>query len=228
MNEQINQQIALLQEELSRLKKATDYIDNAETNSTLIINELELIQQNYTRYTNDLYALYEQSVSGLKKEVEANIENEVLRIREVGHQIDHTNRELLVETKNLIEQYEDVVEAGDSLIETLNAIDFHQKLDGIVTKTEQLIESETLSNQTIEQKINETQKLIAEKSQELKDEIEKLILSEFNRCKEIIYEHREEYAERQAKQEQEIRTVKVFSLIICGLVILSMIIMMIK
>lgn len=226
MNEQINEQIVLLQEELSRLKKVTDYIDNAKENATVIINELEHIQQNYAQYTNDLYDLYKQNITDLKEDVGSKIENNLLRIEEVGNRIYNVNQGLAIDSRNLLEQYEDVVDASDSLIEAINAVDFHTKLDDIFSKTEELIVSGITSRQSIELKINETQQLIAEKNQELKDDIEKLILTELKRSKELINEHAERNNEWQVKQEKEIKSIKVFSLIICGLVILSMIIMM--
>ena len=40
MKEKINEQLALLQQELSRLKNVTDYIDNSKIKSESIINEL--------------------------------------------------------------------------------------------------------------------------------------------------------------------------------------------
>lgn len=227
MNEQINRQIVMLQEELSRLKKVTDYIDNAKANATVIINELEHIQQNYAQYTNDLHDLYKQSIADLKEDVESKIENNVLRIEEVGNRINNINQGLAIEARNLLEQYEDVVEASDSLIEAINAVDFHTKLDDIFSKTQGLIASGTASRQAIEQKISETQQLITEKNQELKDDIEKLIVSEFKKSNELINEHIERNSEWQARQEKEIKSIKVFSLIICGLIILSMIMTMV-
>lgn len=226
MNEQINQQIVMLQEELSRLKKVTDYIDNAKANATVIINELEHIQQNYAQYTNDLHDLYKQSIADLKEDVESKIDNNVSRIEEVGNRINNINQGLAVEARNLLEQYEDVVEASDSLIEAINAVDFHTKLDDIFSKTEGLIASGTASRQAIELKISETQQLITEKNQELKNDIEKLIMSEFKKSNELINEHAERNSEWQARQEKEIKSIKVFSLIICGLIILSMIMTM--
>ncbi|MDR2921165.1 MAG: hypothetical protein LBV72_17605 [Tannerella sp.] len=226
MNEQINEQLVLLQEELSRLKKVTDYIDNAKANATVIINELEHIQQNYAQYTNDLHELYKQNIADLKEDVESKIENNILRMEEVGNRISNINQGLAIETRNLLEQYEDVVDASDSLIEAINTVDFHTKLDDIFSKTEELTTSGITSRQAIELKISETQQLIAEKNQELKNDTEKLILAELKRSKEQINEHAERNSEWQVKQEKEIKNIKVFSLIICGLVILSMIIMM--
>jgi len=47
LDQEINEQLGLLQKELSRLKTVTDYIDGAKENSISIITELEKVQQNY-------------------------------------------------------------------------------------------------------------------------------------------------------------------------------------
>lgn len=223
MNEQINEQLVLLQDELSRLKKVTDYIGDAKTNSSVIVQELEKVQQNYAQYTDELFTLYKQSISDFKDDVEAKIDNDVQRIEDIGNQINNTNQELVVETKNLLEQYEDVVDASDSVIATLNTIDFHAKLDDIHSKTEQLSKSYVDFRKAIEQKLNETQELIAEKNTQLKEGLEQLIVSEFRKCKDLIQEHTEQNFMWQEKQEKEMKSLKLYTLIICGLIILSMI-----
>lgn len=228
MNEQINKQLVSLQDELSRLKKVTDYIDQAKTNSTVIVEELEQIQKNYALHTEDLYALYKQSISDLKEGVESKIENDVQRIEEVGSRIYQTSQEQVSETKTLLEQYEHVTEASASLIETLQAIDFHAKSEAILSNTEQLIDSDIKSKQTVEQKISETQTFVMEKSLELKENVEQLIAAEFKKCKSLIQEHIEHNFEWQAKQEKEMEKLKIFTLIVGGLVILSMILMVMK
>lgn len=228
MNEQINEQLVLLQDELSRLKKVTDYIDNAKTNATVIITELEQIQKNYAQYTDELYNLYKQGLSDLKKEIESQIANDVQRLEDTGNRIHQTNEEQLADTKTLLEQYTDVTEASHSLINTLKEIDFHQKLDAVASGTEQLLTSGNDFRLVIEQKIDETHLFVTEKSKELKSDIDTLIVSEFKKCKSLIQEHTEQNFEWQARQEKEINTLKMFTLIVGGLVILSMILLMMK
>ena len=67
LDQQINEQLGLLQKELSRLKTVTDYIDGAKENSISIIAELEKVQQNYAVYTDKIFNLYKQYVDDLKK-----------------------------------------------------------------------------------------------------------------------------------------------------------------
>jgi len=227
MNEQINEQLVLLQEQLSRLKNVTDYIDNAKTNSTVIIQELEQVQQNYAQYTDELFTLYKQSITDLKEDLDHKIENDVKRIEDIGNHINNTNQELVVETKNLLEQYEDVVDASDTLVDTLNTIDFHVKLDEISAKCNSLLTTNASTQQTISQKIDETQKLISEKNTSLKESIEQLITTEIKKCKELVQEQTEYNFVWQGKQENEIKTLKMYALIICGLMILNMIVMFI-
>ena len=67
LDQQINEQLGLLQKELSRLKTVTDYIDGAKENSISIIAELKKVQQNYAVYTDKIFNLYKQYVDDLKK-----------------------------------------------------------------------------------------------------------------------------------------------------------------
>jgi len=224
MNEQVNEQLVLLQKELSRLKNVTDHIDNAKTNSSVIIQELEQIQQNYAQYTDELFTLYKQGITDLKEDINAKIENDIKRVEEIGDRINNTNQELIVETKNLLEHYEDVVDASDTLVDTLNTIDFHEKLDEISAKADKLIETGENSKGAIELKINETQKLITEENTRLKENIEQLVITEVKKCKELVQEHTEHNFVWQEKQEKEIKSLKLYALIICGLIILNIII----
>lgn len=129
LDQQINEQLGLLQKELSRLKTVTDYIDGAKENSISIITELEKVQQNYAVYTDKIFNLYKQYVDDLKKNTEIQINDGVLKFETTGNKIDTTNKEKLVETKRLLEQYKKIVEATDSLVKTLEAVDFPTRLD---------------------------------------------------------------------------------------------------
>ena len=159
LDQQINEQLGLLQKELSRLKTVTDYIDGAKENSISIIAELEKVQQNYAVYTDKIFNLYKQYVDDLKKNTEIQINDGVLKFETTGNKIDTTNKEKLVETKRLLEQYKKIVEATDSLVKTLEAVDFPTRLSTIdkdiqavnsaLNKAKQFIESKQSENQTI-------------------------------------------------------------------------------
>lgn len=159
LDQQINEQLGLLQKELSRLKTVTDYIDGAKENSISIIAELEKVQKNYAVYTDKIFNLYKQYVDDLKKNTEIQINEGVLQFETTGNKIDTTNKEKLVETKRLLEQYKKIVEATDSLVKTLEAVDFPTRLSTIdkdiqavnsaLNKAKQFIESKQSENQTI-------------------------------------------------------------------------------
>jgi len=144
MKEQINEQLALLEKELSRLKKVTDYIDDTKKTAQSVITELKTVQDNYSTYTSKLFDLYKSSVEQIKKETELQIKEGVIHFETTGSKIDQTNREKLVETKRLLENYRKTVEATDNLVKTLEAVDFPARLDKIeqqVNKNLEEIES---------------------------------------------------------------------------------------
>lgn len=128
LDQQINEQLGLLQKELSKLKTVTDYIDGAKENSLSIIAELEKVQQNYAVYTDKIFNLYKQYVTDLKQNTEIQINDGVLKFETTGNKIDTTNKEKLVETKRLLEQYKKTVEATDNLVKTIESVDFPSRL----------------------------------------------------------------------------------------------------
>ncbi|RUT73292.1 hypothetical protein [Ancylomarina longa] len=140
MKEQINEQLALLEKELSRLKKVTDYIDDTKKTAQVVISELKEVQDNYSTYTEKIFDLYKTSVEQLKKETELQIKEGVINFETTGSQIDQTNREKLVETKRLLENYRKTVEATNGLVKTLEAVDFPTRLDTIDKKISKNLE----------------------------------------------------------------------------------------
>ena len=171
LDQQINEQLGLLQKELSRLKTVIDYIDGAKENSISIIAELEKVQKNYSVYTDKIFNLYKQYVDDLKKNTEIQINEGVLQFETTGNKIDTTNKEKLVETKRLLKHYKSVVEASNSLIETLTAIDFPTKLDALSSRSQLIIESITSARQALEINLNESQSLVIEKNNTAKEQI---------------------------------------------------------
>jgi hypothetical protein len=129
MNEQINEQLGMLEKELSRLKSVTDYIDETKKNAQEVIEALKSVQKNYSTYTESIYNIYTQSVEQIKKETELLIKEGVINFETTGNKIDQTNREKLIETKRLLENYRKTVEATDNLVKTVEAVDFPARLD---------------------------------------------------------------------------------------------------
>ncbi|MCG9881238.1 MAG: hypothetical protein MH472_11630 [Bacteroidia bacterium] len=132
---EINEQLGLLQKELTRLKTITSYIDGAKENSISIIAELENVQKNYTVYTDKIFNLYKQYIDDLKKNTEIQINDGVLKFETTGNKIDTINREKLVETKRLLEQYKNIVESTDGLVKILDSVDFPNRLS-IIERTQ--------------------------------------------------------------------------------------------
>jgi hypothetical protein len=150
LDQQINEQLGLLQKELSKLKTVTDYIDGAKENSASIIVELEKVQQNYAFYTDKIFNLYKQYVIDLKQNIEIQINDGVLKFETTGNKIDATNKEKLVETKRLLEQYKKIVEATDSLVKNLDFVDFPTRLFTIDTNIKVINSALNEAKQSIE------------------------------------------------------------------------------
>ena len=131
MNEQINEQLGLLEKELGRLKNVTDYIDDTKKNAKSVVTELKEVQKSYTSITEKIFTIYKKAIEDLRKETELLIKEGVTQFETTGNQIDQTNREKLVETKKLLENYRKTVEATDNLVKTLESVDFPSRLSKI-------------------------------------------------------------------------------------------------
>jgi len=174
LDQQINEQLSLLQKELSRLKTVTDYIDGAKENSISIIAELEKVQKNYAVYTDKIFNLYKQYVDDLKKNTEIQINDGVLKFETTGNNIDTINKEKLVETKRLLEQYKKIVEATDSLVKTLEAVDFPSRLSTIDKNIQDVNSALNDAKHSIENKQNENQTFLVQRLEQQDKEIKLL------------------------------------------------------
>ncbi|WP_374552376.1 hypothetical protein [Flavobacterium sp.] len=174
LDQEINEQLGLLQKELSRLKTVTDYIDGAKENSISIIAELEKVQQNYAVYTDKIFSLYKNYVDDLKKNTEIQINDGVLKFETTGNKIDTTNKEKLVETKRLLEQYKKIVEATDNLVNTLEAVDFPTRLSTIDKNIQAVNSALNEAKQSIESKQNENQIALNQRFDQQDKEIKSL------------------------------------------------------
>lgn len=174
LDQQINEQLGLLQKELSRLKTVTDYIDGAKENSISIIAELEKVQQNYAVYTDKIFNLYKQYVDDLKKNTEIQINDGVLKFETTGNKIDTTNKEKLVETKRLLEQYKKIVEATDNLVKTLETVDFPTRLSSIDKNIQAVNSALNEAKQSIENKQSENQSVLLQRLDQQDKEIKLL------------------------------------------------------
>jgi hypothetical protein len=171
LDQEINEQLGSLQKELERLKSVTDYIDSAKENSLNIVNELERVQQNYTTYTDKIFALYKQYAVDIKQHAEVQINDGVLKFETTGNQIDSTNKEKLVEIKRLLEQYKKIVEATDSLVKTLEAVDFPSRLSSIDNNIQAVNSALNVAKQSIENKQSENQNILLQRFDQQDKEI---------------------------------------------------------
>jgi hypothetical protein len=174
LDQQINEQLGLLQKELTNLKTVTDYIDGAKENSISIIVELEKVQQNYAVYTDKIFNLYKQYVTDLKQNTEIQINDGVLKFETTGNKIDTINKEKLVETKRLLEQYKQIVEATDNLVKTLESVDFPTRLSTIDTNIKAVNSAIIEAKQSIEKNAIDKQAVIIERLDKQDKEIESI------------------------------------------------------
>lgn len=186
LDQQINEQLGLLQKELSKLKTVTDYIDGAKENSISIIVELEKVQQNYAVYTDKIFNLYKQYVTDLKQNTEIQINNGVLKFETTGNKIDTTNKEKLVETKRLLEQYKKIVEATDNLVKTLESVDFPTRLSTIDTNIKVVNSALNEAKKSIEKNATDNQTIIIQRLDIQDKEIKTLKMILFVICGLIV------------------------------------------
>ena len=186
LDQQINEQLGSLQQELARLKTVTDYIDGVKENSTSIIVELENIQQNYAVYTDKIFNLYKQYITDLKQNTEIQINDGVLNFETTGNKIDTTNKEKLVETKRLLEQYKQIVEATENLIKTLESVDFPTRLSTIDTNIKTVNGALSQAKQSIEKNALDNQATIIKRFEIQDNEIKTLKIMLYAICGLII------------------------------------------
>jgi hypothetical protein len=171
LDQQINEQLGLLQKELNRLKKVTDYIDNAKENSVSIIVELEKVQKNYSVYTEKIFGLYKQYINDIKQNTEIQINEGVLKFETTGNKIDSTNKEKLIEIKRLLEQYKQIVEATDNLVKVIESVDFPVRLARVDKEIDSLNTLRCKGQESIENTLSLNQSIIIKKFEEQNKQI---------------------------------------------------------
>lgn len=186
LDQQINEQLGLLQKELSRLKTLTDYIDGAKENSTSIIVELEKIQKNYAVYTDKLFNLYQQYIDEVKKDTEYQINAGVAKFDSIGSKIDSTNNAQFIEIKRLLEQYKQIVEATNKLVITLEKVDFPFRLSAIENNVKEVNTVINNVGQLLEKNANAHQLIIINRLDNQDAQIKTLKIFLFVICSLII------------------------------------------
>ena len=182
-----------LQKNLENLSSAKEQVDFFREKSLEITSGISDVQGKYINHLENIKSDYEKRVSELKNELtsflltnkdendksiqkvvtksEETIEKGIKKFETVSQNIESSNNEKIVVINNLLEHYKNVVEASNSLIETLTAIDFPTKLDALSSKSQLIIESITSAKQALEIKLNESQNSIIEKNNTAKEQV---------------------------------------------------------
>jgi DNA repair exonuclease SbcCD ATPase subunit len=228
-----------LQRNLENLSSAREQVDFFREKSLEITDGISDIQHKYTEHLQSIKSDYENQINNLKnelteflseiqKENTKSITKGIKRFDAVSDQIETSNNEKIEAINNLLEHYENVVEVGNSLIETLTTIDFPTKLDALSSKSQLIVESVTNAKQALEIKLNESQNsviknndnkisLLTEKIVETNNSLKTNLLNNFE--KQI-----NETKERLNKQDKEISTLKTLLFVVIGVTIIGIII----
>lgn len=185
---------------INDLKNELDlFLEKSQNGNILIIKDFGKSNLNLLNETTDF--------------VKLNISNATNEIKQVGINIGASNNEKIEAINSLLEHYKNLVEASNSLIDTLEAIDFPTKLDVLSSKSQLIIESITSAKQALEIKMIETQNSIIEKVNISFDNVNKSFEEKMSQSIKIL-----------DKQNKELATLKIllFVIISIGLIGLAM------
>lgn len=182
-----------LQKNLEDLSSAKEQVDFFRDKSLEITDGISEVQRKYVEHLQSIKTDYQNRVNDLKLELASFLsktENEnfkaiqkvvdksgetigkgIEKFETVAQKVESSNNEKIEAINSLLEHYRSVVEASNSLIETLTAIDFPTKLDALSSKSQLIIESITSAKQALEIKLNESQSLVIEKNNTAKEQI---------------------------------------------------------
>lgn len=182
-----------LQKNLEDLSSAKEQVDFFRKKSLEITDSISEVQRKYVEHLQIIKSDYEVRVNILKNELadflsKLEIENTrsfqglvaksdetiskgIYNFENISNKVLVSNDEKIEAINSLLKHYENVIEEGNSLIQTLRAIDFPSKLDAISSKSQLIIESVTGAKQALEIKLNETHHSIIEKANITKDQL---------------------------------------------------------
>lgn len=224
-----------LQKNLEELSSAKEQVDFFRGKSLEITDGISEVQRKYVEHLQSVKSDYESRVNDLKNELtsflvktedvniqtiqkivaksEATIGEGIEKFETVSKKVESSNNEKIEAISGLLEQYKKIVEAGNSLIDRLEAIDFPTKIDVLSSKSQLIIESITSANQALEIKMIETQNSIIEKVNISFDNVNKSFEEKMSQSIKIL-----------DKQNKELATLKIllFVIISIGLIGLAM------
>jgi len=199
-----------LQKNLEELSSAKEQVDFFRGKSLEITDGISEVQRKYVEHLQSIKSDYQNRVNDLKIELtsflsktedenfkaiqkvidksEETIGKGIEKFETVAQKVESSNSEKIEAINNLLEHYKNVVEASNSLIETLNAIDFPTKLDALSSKSQLIIESITSAKQALEIKLNESQSSVIEKNNTAKEQIIQNSDNKFNSLSDRIVE----------------------------------------
>ena len=182
-----------LQKNLEDLSSAKEQVDFFRKKSLELTDSISEVQRKYVEHLQIIKSDYEVRVNILKNELadflsKLEIENTrsfqdlvaksdetiskgIYNFENISNKVLVSNDEKIEAINSLLKHYENVIEEGNSLIQTLRAIDFPSKLDAISSKSQIIIESVTGAKQALEIKLNETHHSIIEKANIAKDQL---------------------------------------------------------
>ena len=149
-------------------RKYVEHLQSIKTDYQNRVNELKLELASFLSKTED------ENFKAIQKVVDKSgetIGKGIEKFEIVAQKVESSNNEKIEAINSLLEHYKSVVEASNSLIETLTAIDFPTKLDALSSKSQLIIESITSAKQALEIKLNESQSLVIEKNNTAKEQI---------------------------------------------------------
>lgn len=182
-----------LQKNLKDLSSAKTQMEEFRISSSKVVQGIDNVKTKYVEHLENIKSDYEKRVNELQKELtsflstnqdenknaiqkivsisEKTIGKGIEKFEVVSNKVETSNNEKIEAINNLLEHYKNVVEASNSLIETLVRIDFPTKLDALSSKSQLIIESITNAKQALEIKSNEIQDSIIDKTTTVKEQI---------------------------------------------------------
>ena len=182
-----------LQKNLEDLSSAKEQVDFFRKKSLEITESISEVQRKYVEHLQNIKSDYEVRVNTLKNELadflskleventrsfqdlvaksDETISKGIYNFENISNKVLVSNDEKIEAINSLLRHYENVIEEGNSLIQTLRAIDFPSKLDAISSKSQLIIESVTGAKQSLEIKLNESHNSIIDKANIAKDQL---------------------------------------------------------
>ncbi len=149
-NNDINATLFELQQNLKNLSSVKDQVNFFQEKSHEITSGISEVQRKYVEHLQSVKSDYESRVNDLKNELtsflvktedvniqtiqkivaksEATIGEGIEKFETVSKKVESSNNEKIEAISGLLEQYKKIVEATDSLVKTLESVDFPHRL----------------------------------------------------------------------------------------------------